>query len=89
MTSDLSGQGKNLGISHRWQMNKCFTIPLKSTSLNIISEEFDLFFELKNLQSPVNQGKGQGEIAETNSNNFILSYLLIRHLNSAQHGKRR
>lgn len=78
MTSDLSGQGKNHGISHRWQMNKCFTIPLKSTSLNIISEELDLFFELKNLPTPVNQGKGQGEIAETNSNNFILSCLLIR-----------
>lgn len=70
-------------------MNKCFTIPLKSTSLNIISGELDLFFELKNLQTLVNQGKGQGEIAEANSNNFILSCLLIIYLNSAQHGKRR
>lgn len=89
MTAGLSGQGKNHGISHRWQMNKCFAIPLKSTSLNIISEELDLFFELENLQNPVNQGKGQGEIAETNSNNLILSCLMIRYLNSAQHEKRR
>lgn len=70
-------------------MNKCFTVLLKSTSLKIISEELDLVFELKTLQTPVNQGKGGGRIAETSSNHFTLACLLITYLNGVQHGKKK
>lgn len=42
-------------------MNKCFTVLLKPTSLKIISEEPDLLFEPKNLQTLVNLGKGTGK----------------------------
>jgi len=69
-------------------MNNYFTVLLKSTSLKIISEDLDLLFELKNLQTSVNQGKGQGEIAETYSSNFILFCLLIRYLSGVQREKK-
>lgn len=68
-------------------MNKCFAVLLKPTSLKIISEEPDLLFEPKNLQTPVNLGKAQGKTTEMNFSHFMLPCLLITYLNGVQHGK--